>query len=285
MLKLGEKQRLSIVKREAFGVYMAEFMPKKGENLADIEKVLLPAKQVPADFDIGDSLEVFLYKDSKDRLIATVNEPAMTLGQVAKLKVAQVTQVGAFLSWGLEKDLFLPYKEQTKQVHPGDEILVALYIDKSSRLAATMKIYHYLNVAEGYQKDDTVRGFVYEIAPNFGAYVAVDDKYLAMIPQKELVGKVTVGEYIEARVTEVKADGKLNLSVRDKAYMQLEPDGEKILKLLSEHGGKIELGDKSAPDDIKDMFGMSKNEFKRAAGHLYKAGKVKILPYEIKLVK
>ena len=116
MLKLGEKQRLTIIKTETFGVYLAEFMPKKGDDPAKIEKVLLPAKQVPEDFGVGDSLEVFLYKDSQDRLIATIHTPALTFGEVAKLKVAQVTKIGAFLSWGLEKDLFLPYKEQTRRV-------------------------------------------------------------------------------------------------------------------------------------------------------------------------
>lgn len=284
MLKLGEKQRLSIVKTEPFGVYLAEFMPKKGENLSDIEKVLLPIKQVPKDFGIGDSLEVFLYKDSKDRLIATVHEPAMTLGQIARLKVVQTSKIGAFLAWGLEKDLFLPFKEQTKRVEAGDEIPVALYIDKSSRLAATMRLYSYLSIAKGYQKDDMVTGTIYEIAPNFGAYVAVDDRYQAMIPQKELTKKLSVGERIEARVIAVKEDGKLDLSLREKSYMQMTPDGEKIMELLTANGGKLPIGDKSSPEEIKELLQMSKNEFKRAAGHLYKERRITISDREIRKV-
>ena len=260
-------------------------MPKKGDDPAKIEKVLLPAKQVPEDFGVGDSLEVFLYKDSQDRLIATIHTPALTFGEVAKLKVAQVTKIGAFLSWGLEKDLFLPYKEQTRRVEAGDEILTALYIDKSSRLAATMRLYPYLTIADKYQKDDTVTGTVYEVAPGFGAYVAVDDCYQAMIPQKELTQKVYPGEQIEARVIAVKEDGKLDLSLRKKAYIQMNPDGEKILELLSQHNGKLPIGDKSSPDEIKELLSMSKNEFKRAAGHLYKERKIIISDKEIKLAK
>ncbi len=284
MLELGKKQRLSIVKKVDFGVYLAEHMPKKGESTEDLEKVLLPAKQVPDEFDVGDSLEVFLYKDSKDRLIATTKEPLVSLGQVAKLKVAQTAKIGAFLSWGLEKDLLLPFKEQTKRVKEGEEILVALYVDKSERLAATMRLYPYLQIAGDYQKDDMVTGTVYELADGFGAYVAVDDKYQAMIPAKEPWQGIVPGDVITARVTGVKEDGKLDLSLRQKAYMQMDADGEKILTLLEQNGGVLPLGDKSAPEDIKEALHMSKNEFKRAIGGLYKQKKIEIFPKEIRLV-
>lgn len=284
MLELGKKQRLSIVKRVDFGVYLAEHMPARGEDIKEMEKVLLPAKQVPAEFDVGDSLEVFLYKDSKDRLIATVHEPALSLGQVARLQVAQVGKIGAFLSWGLEKDLFLPFKEQTRRVQAGDEILAALYIDKSGRLAATMKLYPYLAVAGDYRKDDMVTGTVYELAPGFGAYVAVDDRYQGMIPAKEPWNGIAPGDVITARVTAVKEDGKLDLSLRQKAYEQLGPDGERILALLQEKGGTLPLGDKSSPEEIREALEMSKNEFKRAIGHLYKQKKIVIGEKEIHIV-
>lgn len=283
MLELGKKQRLSIVKRVDFGVYLAEHMPKRDEKTEDMEKVLLPKNQVPEEFDVGDSLEVFLYKDSEDRLIATRKEPFVTLGKVAKLKVAQVAKIGAFLSWGLDKDLLLPFKEQTKKVKVNDEVLVALYVDKSNRLAATMKIYPYLEIAGDYQKDDMVKGTVYELAEGFGAYVAVDDKYQAMIPAKEPWQGITPGDVIEARITAVKEDGKLDLSLRQKAYMQMDADGQKILELLEKKGGSLPLGDKSSPEEIKRALGMSKNEFKRAIGGLYKQKKVEIAPTEVKL--
>ena len=151
MIHLGEKQTLVIVKKVDFGVYLAE-----SKESASEERVLLPTKQVPQEAGIGDEIEVFLYKDSKDRLIATVREPKITLHQVAELKVLQVGHIGAFLDWGLEKDLLLPFREQTAQVQEGQVCLVALYIDKSDRLCATMNVYEYLEKDSPYEKDDRV---------------------------------------------------------------------------------------------------------------------------------
>lgn len=188
MLELGKVQALMIVKELEFGVYLGEVL-----NASMNERVLLPKKQVPQGSKIGDSIEVFLYKDSKDRMIATINKPLLCVGEVGKLRVSQVTNIGAFLSWGLEKDVLLPYKEQTCKVKEGDEILAAIYIDKSSRLAATMKVYRYLRCDSNYQKDDVVCGTVYEIRQEFGAFVAVDDQFTALIPRNELYGEIKVG--------------------------------------------------------------------------------------------
>ena len=260
----GKKQTLVMIKRVEFGIYLAETM-KDAEN-----KVLLPKKQVPADMEVGDPIDVFLYKDSNDRPIATVKEPKLTLGQTARLRVVSVGKVGAFLDWGLEKDLFLPYREQTTQVKAGDEVIAALYLDKSERLCATMKVYPYLQKESPYQKDDVVTGMVYEISHNFGAFVAVDDKYSALIPKKELYGELHVLQQISARVTGVKEDGKLDLGIRQKAHLQMSEDADKVLSLLREKKGFLPLHDKSSPEQIRDTIGMSKNEFKRAIGHLYK---------------
>ena len=260
----GKKQTLVMVKRVEFGIYLAETM-KDAEN-----KVLLPKKQVPADMEVGDPIDVFLYKDSNDRPIATVKEPKLTLGQTARLRVVSVGKVGAFLDWGLEKDLFLPYREQTTQVKAGDEVIVALYLDKSERLCATMKVYPYLQTESPYQKDDVVTGMVYEISHNFGAFVAVDDKYSALIPKKELYGELRVLQQISARVTGVKEDGKLDLGIRQKAHLQMSEDADKVLALLREKKGFLPLHDKSSPEQIRETVGMSKNEFKRAIGRLYK---------------
>lgn len=260
----GKKQTLVMIKRVEFGIYLAETM-KDAEN-----KMLLPKKQVPADMEVGDPIDVFLYKDSNDRPIATVKEPKLTLGQTARLRVVSVGKVGAFLDWGLEKDLFLPYREQTTQVKAGDEVIAALYLDKSERLCATMKVYPYLQKESPYQKDDVVTGMVYEISHNFGAFVAVDDKYSALITKKELYGELHVLQQISARVTGVKEDGKLDLGIRQKAHLQMSEDADKVLSLLREKKGFLPLHDKSSPEQIRETIGMSKNEFKRAIGHLYK---------------
>ena len=270
MIELGKKQILTVIKKVDFGVYLADTkeMPESGADRE--EKVLLPIKQVPEDTQLNDSLTVFVYRDSQDRLISTTREPALEVGGLALLTVKQVGKIGAFLDWGLEKDLFLPYKEQTRPVKPGEQCLVSLYVDKSGRLCATMKVYHYLRTDSPYHKDDKVEGFVYEVSKNFGMFVAVDNCYSALIPKTEPAGSVREGERITARVTEVKEDGKLSLSVREKAYIQMNTDAEKLLELIEKEGGRLSVGDKSAPELIREKTGMSKNEFKRAAGNLYK---------------
>ena len=278
MLKLGEKQTLEIMKKVEFGVYLKDPMDAVGE-----ERVLLPAKQVPTSAGVGDKLEVFLYKDSKDRLIATTNTPLLLMNEVKVLKVAQVSKMGAFLNWGLEKDLFLPFREQTRKVKEGDECLVALYIDKSSRLCATMKVYHYLNLESPYKKEDRVEGVVYEISENFGAFVAVDNQYSGLIPKKEFFGNLKVGDKISARVVSVKEDGKLDLSIREKALTQILIDAEKVLEVIHSFDGALPFNDKANPEVIKRELQMSKNEFKKAVGHLLKSGKIEITEKSIRL--
>lgn len=265
-MELGKKQVLTVVKTVDFGVYLG----------TDNDKVLLPKKQVPKGIEPGDPVEVFLYRDSSDRLIATTNEPKLTLGEIAVLKVVQVGKFGAFLDWGLEKDLFLPFKEQTTKVKPGDECLAALYIDKSQRLCATMKVYEYLRKDSDYQKDDQVEGIIYESSDNFGMFVAVDNKFSALIPKREVPGNLRVGMRVKARVTEVKPDGKLNLSVREKAFIQMDKDAALVLEKLEACGGKLPFNDKADAELIKKEFGLSKNAFKRAVGHLYKERKIEI---------
>ena len=158
MIELGKYQILKVVRKSTIGVYLGD----------EREQVLLPKKQVPQDISVGDSIKVFIYRDSEDRLISTVNQPLLTLGEVAMLTVKDVSKNGAYLDWGLEKDLFLPYKEQTTQVRPGERYLIALYIDKSSRLCGTMNVYDYLEDNPPYVKDDQVSGIVYNYNERFG---------------------------------------------------------------------------------------------------------------------
>lgn len=275
-MKLGEFQVLQVVKLVDFGIYLAE-------NPQDQTRVLLPKKQVPPDIQVGDELEVFLYKDSKDRLIAATNQPKLTIGRCAALKVLSIGNIGAFLDWGLEKDLFLPYKEMTREVHAGDEILVTLYIDKSRRLCASMKdLYLLLSQDSPYQKGDTVTGRIYEFSENFGTFVAVDDKYSAMLPSHEDCSTLKVGDIIEAKVTNVKPDGKLDLTCRQKAYIQMDADAEKVMQVIEAYGGVLPFNDKASPEVIKREMKMSKNAFKRAVGHLYKERKIEITEQAIR---
>ena len=208
-MRLGEYQELVCVKKVDFGIYLST-------SSASEERVLLPAKQIPDGVKQGDKLKVFVYKDSNDRLIATTNEPKLTLGGLAVLTVKEVTKIGAFLDWGLEKDLFLPFKEQTYRVRPGDSCLVALYIDKSSRLCATMNVYKYLKGTTQYKRGDMVQGTAYQYIEKFGMYVAVDDMYQGLIPKKECYGVLNVGDTLTGlRVTNVTADGRLEHAVRE----------------------------------------------------------------------
>ena len=272
-MKLGEKQVLTIEKQVDFGVYLG----------TEEEHVLLPKKQVPKGAGPGDPVEVFLYKDSRDRLIATTNEPKLTLGELAVLEVIDTGKNGAFLDWGLEKDLFLPFREQTGPVKKGDHVLVSLYIDKSSRLCATMKVYEKLSCDSPYQKDDMVEGIVYELSDRFGVFVAVDGKYSALIPKREVYHSYRVGETIRARVSAVKDNGKLDLSVREKAFIQMDVDAAKLMDYTEKHGGRIPFTDKAAPETIRKEFEMSKNEFKRAVGRLLKEKKIEIREKDIVL--
>lgn len=271
MIELGKKQTLTVVKTVDFGVYLAE-----DRNAGADKRVLLPGKQVPEGTKEGDKLEVFVYKDSQDRLISTVKEPLLQVGQTAVLKVVQVTKIGAFLDWGLEKDLLLPYHEQTPKVREGEDCLVALYVDKSGRLCATMKVYKYLSTRTPYVIGDTVKGRVYEISDNFGVFVAVDDKYSALIPAREAKGKYRPGKILELRVTEVKEDGKMNVSDRKPAYQQINEDAECVFEVINEFAGVLPFDDKASPEVIQREFGLSKAAFKRAVGHLLKDGKIEI---------
>lgn len=279
MFLLGQVQTLEVNKRTEFGMYLCE-KESDGNN-----RVLLPKTQVPADLAVGDEISVFLYKDSEDRLIATTTKPKITLDQLAILEVKDVNKNGAYLDWGLTKELFLPYKEQKFKVKPGDSVLVRLYIDKSSRLAASMKIYEHLKTDSPYKKDDKVYGLVYETREEIGAFVAVDNQYSALIPRKELFTKLKIGDRIEARVTSVTEDGKLNLSVRDKSYVAIDKDAYMIYRKLLSSQGFLPYNDKSDAEVIKSEFNLSKNAYKRAIGRLLKEGKITIEPKGISLVK
>lgn len=273
MIRLGEKQILKVVRMKDFGMYVGD----------ETEAILLPRKYVPAGTRVGDDVEVFVYRDSSDRLIATTEEPALTLGQIALLKVKETSKIGAFLDWGLEKDLLLPFKEQTIQVRSGKSYPVALYIDKSKRLCATMKIYEYLSSESPYGKDEMVEGFVYQVNPNFGVFVAVDGKYHGMIPKKNVHSEYRVGDSVQARVVSVREDGKLELSMRERVEVQISKDAEIVMEVLESYDGVLPFTEKASPAVIERELNMSKAAFKRAVGHLLKAKKIHIENGKIRL--
>ena len=272
MLKIGCIQNLEIVKMLDFGAYLAENAGESRENT-----VLLPAKQVPEGAEIGTRLDVFLYRDSEDRMIATTRKPVMEVGGVALLAVKETSRIGAFLDWGLEKDLLLPFHEQTARVKAGDQVLAALYVDKSGRLCATMKLYPYLRTDSPYLPGAVLEARVYEISENFGVFLAVEDTYSAMIPRQEAQGNYKPGQVIRVRVTKVREDGKLTVSAREKSYLQMDTDAEQIFRELEQAGGEFPFDDKASPEQIREKFGISKAAFKRAVGHLLKEGKIVLL--------
>ncbi len=276
MIELGRVEELIVVREKNFGIYL-------GQKKDDTAAVLLPKKQVPEGTKVGDKLKVFIYKDSEDRLIATTSMPKLELGETAVLKVKDVSKIGAFLDMGLEKDLLLPFKEQIYPVQAGEDCLVALYIDKSGRLAATMKVYPYLHSDAHCKKDDWTEGRVYEINENLGIFVAVKDRYFGLIPKREIFGQCRLGEILKVRVMKVRDDGKLDLSLRELAYRQMNADAEAVIARLKEKKGILPFNDRADPQIIKQEFGLSKNAFKRAIGQLLKEGKVEIDDKSIRL--
>lgn len=279
MIELGKIQKLEIVKIVSIGAYLNS----KIDNYDD--SILLPRREVKSDVNVGDEIEVFVYRDSEDRMIATTQRPSLVMDELSYLEVVETTKIGAFLDWGLPKDLFLPFKEQTSRVREGKKYLVALYIDKSDRLCATMDIYKYLSSDSPYDVEDKVEGIIYEIKDDMGAFVAIDKKYHGLISKNELYGKHKCGDEVEVRIIKVREDGKLDLSLREKAYKQMEDDASIILDKINMWGGELSLNDKSSPERIKGELSMSKRAFKRAVGRLLKEGRIKITDKGIELVK
>jgi predicted RNA-binding protein (virulence factor B family) len=276
MLELCKYNELKIARFKEFGALLAE-------NMDDEKRVLLPKKEVPDDARTGDTVRVFLYLDTKDRMIATITEPLITMDRPEVLTVKDVTRIGLFLDWGLPKDLLLPFHEiagrrdSDHRIEAGDEVLVRLYIDKSGRPCASMKhLYDALSTDSPYQKDDVVEGRIYEFGHDFGTFVAVDDIYSGMIPRHEDMRDHNIGDELELRVTEVKPDGKLSLTTRKDAYQELDCDGAKVMSIIDSYAGVLPFTEKASPEVILRETGLSKAAFKRAVGHLYKERKISL---------
>ena len=241
-----------------------------GRKLPESNTVLLPFSEQLGRPIAGESIRVYFYEDKGGRITATMRTPILRDGEVGILTVADVTSIGAFLDNGVPKQVLLPFKEQIVAPKVGDEVLVWLYSDKSGRQAATMRVYGHLDKHSPYKEDDRVTGFVYEINPRLGIFVAVDNRYYGLVPMAETFKEYAYGDEIEARVAKVREDGKLDLLIRDKLYKTVDEDAEVILYELKRNNGFLPYGDRADAAFIEETYAMSKNQFKRALGHLYR---------------
>lgn len=276
MKKIGKYQKLEILRFTSVGAYLNDI-----DETSDSD-VLLPTKYVPDDIQIGDMIDVFLYRDSEDRLIATTQLPKLQLNEIGVLTVVNVSDYGVFLNWGLEKDLLMPAGEMKTNLAIGDKPCVYVYLDQTDRLCASMRIESFLEADTPYQLGEQVAGTVYSVHPQIGAFVAVDNHYYGLIPQRELVGDIKVGEYVNVRITRILPDGKLDLAIRQTIANQIDDDVSLIETMLKEAGGFLPYGDKSDPDELRRVFKMSKKAFKRAVGVLFKAQKIEFVNGGIK---
>ena len=279
MYSLGEFQKLVIKRFKNNGAYIG-LKDVKNEKL----DILLPKKEVLETDKVDDEIEVFVYKDNQARFVATRKKTKISLGKLETLEVMDISKIGAFLDWGLEKELFLPFKEQTMKLEKGRKYLVALYIDKSERLCATMKIRDYLTSDSPYKEGEWVEGIVYSIHKDYGAFVAVDKKYDAMIENKDIIGVLEIGEPINFRISKVKKDGRLNLVLKNLSHVEINDNAEILFNIIKDRGGFLDLNDKSEPDKIKEICCMSKSSFKKAVGRLLKNKKIQFEGNGIKLI-
>jgi predicted RNA-binding protein (virulence factor B family) len=238
------------------------------------QTILLPGAQVPKSAKEGDEISVFVHKDSDDRPIATIEQPRLSLDEVAFLKVVDVTRIGAFVDWGLPKQLLVPFREQTQTPEVGRSYAVGLFLDSTNRLAGTMRVSEMLRGKPEVARGDWLEGEVWRFDPRIGTFVIIRRKFVGLVPKGE-PHTLSVGAAVRVRVTNVLPDGKVELSLRGLAHEELEADAERILAKLRTTGAP-KIGDASTPEQIRVMFGLSKKAFKRAVGRLLAAGHVTI---------
>ncbi|WP_299252226.1 S1-like domain-containing RNA-binding protein [uncultured Aquimarina sp.] len=277
MLKLGTYNTLEIVRERDQGVYLSD---------DDGNEVLLPNKYVPDEFMIRDEIKVFLYLDHEERIVATTLEPYATVNSFAYLKCTTVSDVGAFIDWGLEKELFVPFKEQASKMRVGSWYLIYIYLDeKTNRLVASSKTNAFLDnslvLLSSYDEVDLMASH----PSPYGWNMIVNQKHLGLVYEDEIFQKVTPGDQLKGFVKKVRPDGKIDLTLQRHGYRAIEPNAQQILDELKSSGGFIDLNDKSNPDDIKDVFQLSKKSFKKAIGSLYKAKQIIIEKDGIRLVE
>jgi len=267
MLKIGQFNQLNVVKEVSFGVYLDGF---------DWGEILLPRKAVPKNTSIGDYLDVFIYFDSEDKIIATTKHPYMTLGTCAFLKVIDVNRVGAFLDWGLDKDLLVPKSEQRRPMQKDKSYLVYLTQDEQQRLVASSKLDLYLDRAfPCVQAGDAVDLLVAETT-DLGTKVIVNHAHWGLIYAGDIFQTLQYGQRVRGYIKTVRNDGKLDIVLRQQGQHNIAGLAQRILAALEQADGFLEIHDKSSPTEIKHAFNESKKNFKHAIGMLYKQGSIRI---------
>jgi len=278
MLEIGKINNLRIVKEVDFGLYL-----DGGDEMGEI---LIPTRYVPETFEIDEFIDVFIYLDSEDRIIATTETPLAMVGQFTVLEVVSITGVGAFLNWGLPKDLLVPFREQNKKLEVGDNCPVYVYLDlESQRIVASTKVEKFLdNIPVEYEVGEEVDLIIYGIT-ELGFKAIVDDASTGVIYKNEVFQKLKVGDQLKGYIKKVRDDEKLDLSLAKPGVERFDQNSEKVLAYLKDHDGNISITDKSSPEIIYETFEMSKKNYKKALGALYKKKLILIEKDGIKLAE
>ena len=276
-IKLGDYNRLAIVKEVDFGMYL---------DGGDEGEILLPKRYVPENCKPGDELEVFLYLDQDERLIATTQHPLAKVGEFACLEVAWVNQYGAFLNWGLMKDLFCPFHEQKQRMEIGNRYVVAVFIDEESyRIAASAKVEHFFATDfPPYQPGEKVDLLVWQTT-DLGFKVIIDHAYPGLVYRSQVFKSIRIGDSLQGYIMGVRPDGKIDVSLQPHGRQQTTDFAETLLQYLKDHDGFCELGDKSDAQDIKHRFEVSKKVYKKAIGDLYRRRLITLEDAGIRLVE
>lgn len=276
MIQIGQYNILKVVKKVDFGMYL---------DGGEAGEILLPKRFVPEGLEPEDEIEVFLYHDSDDRIIATTQKPYAIAGDIAMLKVVGQTKHGAFLDWGLMKDIFLPLSQQTSRIHDNGYYLVKLYIDeRTGRIAATQRIERDLsNEHLTIREKEQVDLIVYQ-RTDIGYKVIINNKHLGVLHYNEVFKELEIGDKEKGFIKAIREDNKIDVSLGVPGYKKVESETDKILRLLEENNGYLPYHDKSEPEEIYEFFGVSKKVFKMAVGALYKDRKIELTKTGIKLI-
>ena len=276
MIKVGDYNKLKVVKTVDFGVYLN----------GDSDEILLPKRYVPDGLKDGDEIEVFIYHDSENRLIATTLRPEGIVGDIVMLEAVGITPQGAFLSWGIMKDLFVPVSQQESRMKVGQRYLVKIYIDEmTGRLAATEKISKGLSNYELTVKElEPVTLLIYQ-KTDIGYKVIINNKHLGVLHYNEVFRELEIGERLNGFIKHIRPDNKIDVALGERGYKKVAGEEERILELLKENNGYLPYHDKSDPDEIYDFFGMSKKVFKMTLGALYKKKQIELTKTGIRIVE